>query len=97
VVGTGSGAGVGRNEDLSRRSEHEGVTCPPHGSTRSTLTNERSGSGPKLLFFNGSGATLAGTAPLIAPFAGDPDQARAWVAEAAGIYGRTDVPYNNAG
>src|SRR5271163_3274720 len=29
---------------------------------------KKAGSGPKLLFFNGSGATLAGTAALIAPF-----------------------------
>ncbi|HEX8804889.1 MAG TPA: alpha/beta fold hydrolase [Acidimicrobiales bacterium] len=33
------------------------------------IHHERSGSGPPLLFLNGSGATLATSAPLLAPFA----------------------------
>src|SRR5580700_1987367 len=32
---------------------------------------EQSGSGPRLLFLNGSGATLATTAPFVTAFAGD--------------------------
>ncbi len=49
---------------------------------------ERSGSGPKLLFFNGSGATLAGTAPLIALLAEHFDVV---VADQRGL-GRTSLP-----
>ena len=41
-----------------------------------------------------AGGKMVGMAPVDL---GDPDQARAWVEEAAGIYGRIDVLYNNAG
>jgi 3-oxoadipate enol-lactonase len=49
---------------------------------------ERSGSGPRLLFFNGSGATLAGTVPLVALLA---ERFDVVVADQRGL-GRTSLP-----
>jgi meso-butanediol dehydrogenase/(S,S)-butanediol dehydrogenase/diacetyl reductase len=40
-----------------------------------------------------AGGTMTGMAPVDL---GDPDQAKAWVEEAAAIHGRVDVLYNNA-
>jgi 3-oxoadipate enol-lactonase len=49
---------------------------------------ERSGSGPKLMFLNGSGATLAGSAPFITPLVEHFDVA---AADQRGL-GRTGLP-----
>jgi 3-oxoadipate enol-lactonase len=49
---------------------------------------ERSGDGPRLLFFNGSGATLERTGPLIDPFRG---RFEVLVHDQRGL-GRTEIP-----